>query len=95
MRGTLNRFDVAFSRDQTEKVYVQHLIQKKATKLWHWMQQGAHIYVCGVAANMAKSVETALLESAMAVGGHSAETAQEWIAEMRQDGRYQRDVYGE
>ena len=95
VRGTLNRFDVAFSRDQTEKVYVQHLIQKKAAKLWHWVQQGAHIYVCGDAANMAKSVETALLESAMAVGGHSAETAQNWIAEMRQDGRYQRDVYGE
>ena len=94
VRGLLNRFDVAFSRDQAEKIYVQHLIEKKATKLWHWLQEGGHFYVCGDAKHMAKSVENALLEMATNVGGYNNDDAREWLADLRESGRYQRDVYG-
>lgn len=94
VRGLLNRFNVAFSREQAEKVYVQDLIQQKSAKLWHWLEQGAYLYVCGDAKQMAKGVESALLDMAMHIGGHSNESANAWLDALQQAGRYQRDVYG-
>jgi len=94
VRGLLNRFNVAFSRGQPEKVYVQDLIQQKAAKLWHWLELGAHLYVCGDAKQMAKGVESALLDMAMNAGGHSSESANAWLDTLQQAGRYQRDIYG-
>ena len=60
-RGVLARLDLAFSRDQAEKIYVQHRMRENAAELWRWMEQGAHFYVCGDAKRMAKDVEDTLL----------------------------------
>jgi sulfite reductase (NADPH) flavoprotein alpha-component len=92
-RGILKRLDVAFSRQQSEKVYVQHLMQQHATELWRWLQEGAHLYVCGDAARMARDVDAALHEVAMHAGGLGSEQAHAWVDELRQQKRYRRDVY--
>lgn len=89
----LNKYDFAWSRDQEEKIYVQHKIREEAAELWQWLQQGAHIYVCGDASRMAKDVEQALLDTIAEQGGLSADDADEYLDNLRQEGRYQRDVY--
>ena len=91
--GLLNKYDFAWSRDQEEKIYVQHEIREEAAELWQWLQQGAHIYVCGDASRMAKDVEQALLDTIAEQGGLSADDADEYLDNLRQEGRYQRDVY--
>ena len=91
--GLLNKYDFAWSRDQEEKIYVQHKIREEAAELWQWLQQGAHIYVCGDASRMAKDVEQALLDPIAEQGGLSADDADEYLDNLRQEGRYQRDVY--
>ena len=91
--GLLNKYDFAWSRDQEEKIYVQHKIREEAAELWQWLQQGAHIYVCGDASRMAKDVEQALLDTIAEQGGLSADDADEYLDNLRQEGRYQRDVY--
>ena len=91
--GLLNKYDFAWSRDQEEKIYVQHKIREEAAELWQWLQQGAHIYVCGDASHMAKDVEQALLDTIAEQGGLSADDADEYLDNLRQEGRYQRDVY--
>ena len=91
--GLLNKYDFAWSRDQEEKIYVQHKICEEAAELWQWLQQGAHIYVCGDASRMAKDVEQALLDTIAEQGGLSADDADEYLDNLRQEGRYQRDVY--
>ncbi|MCP2040154.1 sulfite reductase (NADPH) flavoprotein alpha-component [Neisseria sp. HSC-16F19] len=91
--GYLHRYHFAWSRDQEEKVYVQHKIREQAAEVWQWLQQGAHVYVCGDAARMAKDVETALIEVIAAQGGMSRDDADEFLDELRQEKRYQRDVY--
>ncbi|HHK5989471.1 assimilatory sulfite reductase (NADPH) flavoprotein subunit [Neisseria sp. P0009.S008] len=91
--GLLNKYDFAWSRDQEEKIYVQHKIREEAAELWQWLQQGAHIYVCGDASRMAKDVEQALLDTIAEQGGLSADDADEYLDNLRQKGRYQRDVY--
>lgn len=91
--GLLNKYDFAWSRDQEEKIYVQHKIREEAAELWQWLQQGAHIYVCGDASRMAKDVEQALLDTIAEQGGLSPDDADEYLDNLRQEGRYQRDVY--
>ena len=91
--GLLTRIDLAWSRDQAEKVYVQDKIRANGAEVWRWMQEGAHLYVCGDANRMAKDVEQALLEVIAEFGGMDAETADEFLSELRVERRYQRDVY--
>lgn len=92
-RGLLTRIDVAFSRDQTEKLYVQQRILEQGAQLWRWIEEGAHLYVCGDAQRMAPDVHGALLEVARRYGGRSAEQAGEYLLELQRERRYQRDVY--
>ena len=91
-RGVLHRLDLAFSRDQAEKIYVQHRMRENAAELWRWLDEGAHFYVCGDAKRMAKDVEDTLLEIAVEQGGKSA-AAKAWLDGLAKAGRYQRDVY--
>ncbi|MBS0971769.1 NADPH-dependent assimilatory sulfite reductase flavoprotein subunit [Serratia rubidaea] len=91
--GLLTRIDLAWSRDQQHKVYVQDKLREQGAEVWRWIQQGAHIYVCGDANRMAKDVENTLLELVAEHGGMDAEQADEFLSELRFERRYQRDVY--
>lgn len=91
--GALTHLDVAFSRDQPEKVYVQDRIREKGAEVWKWLQDGAVFYVCGDASRMAPDVHAALLDVIASEGGMDAEKAEEYLNQMKKDGRYQRDVY--
>ena len=91
--GLLTRADLAWSRQGAEKEYVQHKIAANADELWAWLQRGAHIYVCGDAARMARDVEHALMDAIARAGGMSAEDAEEYLDNLRTERRYQRDVY--
>jgi len=91
--GALSRLDVAFSRDQPEKVYVQHKMEEQAAELWAWLEKGAHFYVCGDAARMAKDVNDTLLDIISTQGGKTPEEAAEYLKALKTDKRYQRDVY--
>jgi len=91
--GHLTRLDLAFSRDQAEKIYVQSRMLESATELWSWLESGAHFYVCGDASRMAKDVDAALHQVAETAGGLSKEAATEYIQKLKSEKRYQRDVY--
>lgn len=91
--GHLTRFDTAFSRDQKEKSYVQNRMKEHSSELWKWMEDGAHMYVCGDAKQMAKDVQTSLCAIVEREGGKTAEQAQEYIASLKDQHRYHRDVY--
>ncbi|EAU6968640.1 NADPH-dependent assimilatory sulfite reductase flavoprotein subunit [Salmonella enterica] len=91
--GLLSRIDLAWSRDQKEKIYVQDKLRERGAELWRWINDGAHIYVCGDANRMAKDVEQALLEVIAEFGGMDLESADEYLSELRVARRYQRDVY--
>jgi sulfite reductase (NADPH) flavoprotein alpha-component len=91
--GTLARLDVAFSRDQAAKNYVQHRMAEHAADLWRWLQEGAHFYVCGDATRMARDVDAALRRIAMIEGGLDEAQARSWIVALARQGRYQRDIY--
>jgi sulfite reductase (NADPH) flavoprotein alpha-component len=91
--GLLTRFDTAFSRDQGHKIYVQQRMLEAGAELWAWLQEGAVFYVCGDAERMAKDVEAALLEIAARHGGMDAGAALAWLAGLRKEKKYQRDVY--
>ncbi len=91
--GVLTRIDLAWSRDQKEKVYVQDKLREQGAELWRWINDGAHIYVCGDANRMAKDVENTLLEVIAEYGAMDAEAADEFLSELRVERRYQRDVY--
>ncbi|MCK7631673.1 assimilatory sulfite reductase (NADPH) flavoprotein subunit [Shewanella sp. JNE10-2] len=91
--GDLSRIDVAFSRDQAHKIYVQHRIKDQGQALWQWLQNGAHIYICGDAERMAKDVHQALIEVAVEVGGLNTEAAEAYFETLRSNKRYQKDVY--
>jgi sulfite reductase (NADPH) flavoprotein alpha-component len=91
--GLLSRLDVAFSRDQTEKVYVQHRMRENARELFDWLEQGAHVYVCGDASRMAKDVNDTLHELVQTAGGFTPEKTAEYLAKLKAENRYQRDVY--
>jgi len=92
-RGVLTHLDVAFSRDQAQKVYVQDKLTAKGAEVWSWLQQGAHLYICGDGNRMAKDVHQALLQIVQTHGGLSAEAADEYFEELRATKRYQKDVY--
>ena len=85
--------DVAFSRDQTEKIYVQHRIREKSIEIWNWLQEGAYLYVCGDADNMAPDVNEALIDIISQQGKKNREDATEYLRQLTRDKRYQRDVY--
>ncbi|EBE2635408.1 NADPH-dependent assimilatory sulfite reductase flavoprotein subunit [Salmonella enterica] len=91
--GVLNRIDLAWSRDQKEKIYVQDKLREQGAELWRWINDGAHIYVCGDARRMAADVEKALLEVIAEFGAMDIEAADEFLSELRVERRYQRDVY--
>ncbi len=91
--GLLTNIDLAWSRDQAEKIYVQDKIRAKGAEVWSWLQEGAHLYVCGDANRMAKDVEQALLDVVVEHGAMDRETADEFLSELRIERRYQRDVY--
>lgn len=91
--GVLNRIDLAWSRDQKEKIYVQDKLRQQGAELWRWINDGAHIYVCGDATRMARDVDQALLEVIAEHGAMDAEAADEYLSELRVERRYQRDVY--
>jgi sulfite reductase (NADPH) flavoprotein alpha-component len=91
--GRLARLDLAFSRDQLLKVYVQDRMREHAAELWAWLKNGAHFYVCGDAKRMAKDVEVALHDVIMQQGNMDAAAAAEYVKQMKKDKRYQRDVY--
>lgn len=91
--GVLNRLDTAFSRDQKEKIYVQQRIRENSAELWRWLEQGAYFYVCGDSKRMAPDVEAALLEAVAKHSGRGPEYAIEFLAEMKKQKRYLRDVY--
>lgn len=91
--GVLSRIDMAWSRDQKEKVYVQDKLREQGAELWRWINDGAHIYVCGDANRMAKDVEQVLLEVIAEFGAMDIESADEFLSELRVERRYQRDVY--
>ena len=91
--GFLTRLDLAFSRDQAEKVYVQDRMREHGAELFAWLEEGAHFYVCGDAARMAKDVDAALKSVVAAHGGMSDEKAGEYVARLAKERRYVRDVY--
>jgi sulfite reductase (NADPH) flavoprotein alpha-component len=91
--GFLTRLDLAFSRDQEQKIYVQDRMMENAAELWAWLEAGGHFYVCGDASRMAKDVDAALHKIAETVGGKSADEAKAYVAKLKSDKRYQRDVY--
>jgi sulfite reductase (NADPH) flavoprotein alpha-component len=89
----LTRLDVAFSRDQAEKIYVQDRMLERARELWDWLEEGAHFYVCGDAKRMASDVDKALHQIIARQGNLSADAAKAYVAQLTRSGRYQRDVY--
>lgn len=92
--GLLTRMDVAFSRDPgRERVYVQHRLLERSQDVYAWLEEGAHVYVCGDAERMAPDVHRTLGEIVMQHGGRDGEAAQEYLRQLQENGRYQRDVY--
>ncbi|SEM11262.1 sulfite reductase (NADPH) alpha subunit [Mesobacillus persicus] len=91
--GVLTKMDVAFSRDTDEKVYVQHRMLEQSQELFAWLQEGAVVYICGDEKNMAHDVHNTLIEIIEKEGSMSREEAENYLAEMQQQKRYQRDVY--
>jgi sulfite reductase (NADPH) flavoprotein alpha-component len=91
--GTLTRLDTAFSRDQAEKIYVQDRMRENAAELYAWLERGAYFYVCGDASRMAKAVELALLDAIAEGSQGTLDAASAYLNAMKQQKRYQRDVY--
>lgn len=91
--GVLSKLDVAFSRDDDEKVYVQHRMQENSRELFEWLEEGASVYICGDEKNMAHDVHNTLIDIIEKEGGMSREQAAEYLADMQKNKRYQRDVY--
>jgi sulfite reductase (NADPH) flavoprotein alpha-component len=90
--GLLARLDLAFSRDQAERIYVQHRMRERSAELWSWLEEGAHLYVCG-AAQMARDVDAALAAIIARQGRRSVGEAKAYLATLARDQRYLRDVY--
>lgn len=91
--GLLSKVSLAFSRDQAEKVYVQHRLVEQGSEVYKWLEQGAHFYVCGDANHMAKDVEQALLDIYQTHGKQTADEAKKSLLALRKAKRYQKDVY--
>ena len=91
--GVLSKLDVAFSRDQPEKIYVQQKMLEHAKELYAWLEEGAHFYVCGDASRMAHDVHETLLSIIEKQGNKSREAAEAYVEDLKKSHRYQRDVY--
>ncbi|RUL71004.1 assimilatory sulfite reductase (NADPH) flavoprotein subunit [Dyella choica] len=91
--GQLHRLDLAFSRDQATKTYVQHRLIEQGRRLYEWLESGAHLYVCGDANRMARDVHKALVAIVAEQGARTTEDAEAWLSQLIQQGRYARDVY--
>jgi sulfite reductase (NADPH) flavoprotein alpha-component len=91
--GALTRLDLAFSRDQAEKIYVQNKMLENGREVWRWLEEGAHFYVCGDARRMAVDVDDALKSIVSAHGNRSMEAANEYVKGLSKEKRYHRDVY--
>jgi sulfite reductase (NADPH) flavoprotein alpha-component len=91
--GVLTRINTAFSRDQAQKVYVQHKMQKHATELFHWLESGAHVYVCGAKEPMSIDVEATLLSIIRQEGNRNEAQAESFLNELKESGRFIKDVY--
>lgn len=91
--GLLTRLDLAFSRDQEKKIYVQSRMLEQGAELYAWLQEGAYFYVCGDASRMAKDVDNALYEVVRQFGGLSSERAADYVDQLKKEKRYLRDVY--
>lgn len=92
-KGVLNKLDVAFSRDQNEKEYVQHRLQQNATEVFEWLENGAHFYICGDKNYMAKDVQETLKEIISTEGGITSEKAEEYLKNLKREKRLLLDVY--
>jgi sulfite reductase (NADPH) flavoprotein alpha-component len=92
-QGVLDRIDVAFSRDQAEKVYVQDKLRERGAEVYEWLEQGAYVYVCGDAESMAPDVHQALVDVIATHGDRTQEEAAAWLGQLQKEKRYQRDVY--
>ena len=91
--GVLTRLNTAFSRDQKEKVYVQHRMRREAAELYRWLEDGAYVYVCGAKEPMSIDVEGTLLDIIQQEGKKTAIQAEAWLNELKEAGRYVKDVY--
>jgi sulfite reductase (NADPH) flavoprotein alpha-component len=91
--GHLSRLDLAFSRDQDRKVYVQNKMMEQAPTFWKWLQDGVSVYVCGDASHMAKDVDAAMHRIVEKQGQLDTEGATEYIRDLKDQHRYHRDVY--
>lgn len=91
--GVLTNVDLAFSRDQKSRIYVQHRMLEHAAELWQWINEGAYIYVCGTRDPMSRDVENALIQIAQHYGGNSVTEAVSFVDKLREEGRYLLDVY--
>ena len=91
--GVLHKLSTAFSRDQAEKIYVQHRMLEAAEELYSWLEQGAYFYICGDASRMAKDVDAALHQVVEKAGGKSPEEAAAYVEELKKSKRYRKDVY--
>ena len=91
--GLLNRLDVAFSRDQSRKIYVQDRLRERGKDVFDWLERGAHFYICGDANHMAKDVDLALTDIVSDHAGITNDAAREYLQQLRDQKRYQKDVY--
>jgi len=91
--GVLEKIDVAFSRDQKEKIYVQHRLLEKQKEIYAWLNKGASIYLCGDMKSMARDVQHALLQIFENEGGMTEEKALEFLKKLKKEKRFQTDVY--
>jgi len=92
-KGALHKLDLAFSRDQPDKIYVQDRMRENAKELWSWIDEGAYFYVCGDASRMAKDVHQALHDVVEKQGGMNPDDAAAYVKKMQKERRYARDVY--
>ena len=91
--GSLAHLDLAFSRDTGEKIYVQHRLEQKAQEIFHWLEGGATLYVCGAKEPMSRDVEQTLLDIIQKEGKRSKEEAVHYLEDLELSGRYAKDVY--
>ncbi len=92
-KGVLSKLDVAFSRDQADKIYVQNRMKEQSLEIYEWLEAGAHFFVCGDGARMAKDVDAELNAIVVREGGKTPEQAAEYVENLKKTKRYKRDVY--
>ncbi|HSC38734.1 MAG TPA: hypothetical protein VLD19_12715, partial [Chitinophagaceae bacterium] len=91
--GVLTKMNVAFSRDQAKKIYVQHKMQQHGADLYRWLESGAYLYLCGAKEPMSVDVENSLLDIIQTFGNKSTDAAQQFLDQLKEEGRYLKDVY--